>query len=185
MRVLFVPPSANEFLHILTKEHHSNQIGEGVYVSPVLRQRGFGFLSILRSLASRIIPFAKSKVLPSLATAAGNFTSGMLSDLVSDEPGPWKARVKKRGMTALKEVASGVKDRIQQTGQGRRKLRTRSRKVLKRKINKKPGGRRRNKTKNRRKKVNRRNSKFNKGVIQRRKRTVGVRKRKRTDVFSA
>ncbi len=116
----FVEPTPAEFLAVLCPQ----QRGSGsplIYHSPHLRQRGFGLGSILRSLASTLLPFARTKLLPSLVEAGGNFASGVIDDM-----GKMSLRksLKKRGKTAGLATLQGVKRRMQ-TGSGRRKRRPR------------------------------------------------------------
>jgi hypothetical protein len=105
----FIEPPVATFATLLNQ-----QSGGGFYTSPHIRQRGFGFLSFLRGVASHILPFLKHTVLPAAAPALGQFTSGVLSDLSS---GGLKSNFKSRMKQAANETVSGV--RRAQTGSGR------------------------------------------------------------------
>ena len=82
------------------------------YFGGVRRQSGRGFFGTVGNLLSRLLPFAKIYILPSAA--------GALQDIVSDlntEEMPLKESVKKRSVSALKNMARSY---LSQTGSGRK-----------------------------------------------------------------
>ena len=118
-RIEFVEPSVSEFLSLLAPQ----QGGGGnplIYTSAHHRQRGFGLGSILRSLASTLLPFAKTKLLPSLAEAGGKFASGLIDDIGKVS---FRQSLKSRGKSAGLSTLRGVKRRMQSGGARSRKRR--------------------------------------------------------------
>ena len=100
------------------------------YFGGVRRQTGRGFLSVFGNILSKLLPFAKQFILPSIASAAQNITS----DIASGDK-PFKESLKKHSMGALKGMARSYLD---QKGSGRKRKRTRTKSVAKKKQIKRP-----------------------------------------------
>ena len=134
--VEFVEPSPEQFLALLQGDRvvgRRTQLGGSiipVYSGSAVRQRGFGFLSLLRSIGSTVLPLVKNRVLPALAPAIGEFASGIVSDLHSRSPGGgigFKKSLKRRGRTALKRTWENMQHAQQGGGLRKRHRRRRRR----------------------------------------------------------
>ena len=136
--VEFVEPSPEQFLALLQGDRvvgRRTQLGGSiipVYSGSAVRQRGFGFLSLLRSIGSTVLPLVKNRVLPALAPVMGEFASGIVSDLHSRSPGGgggigFKESLKRRGRTALKRTWENMQHAQQGGGLRKRHRRRRRR----------------------------------------------------------
>lgn len=109
MRKQFVPPSHNEFLHILNGGGKRKKRGGGLQDIQVFRpttyRRGGGLFSILKSAAKVAIPFLLKNVLPSVVDGG----MGVLNDM--SEGKQFKHSVRERGRTAFNEVRGRVAKR--------------------------------------------------------------------------
>jgi hypothetical protein len=130
---VFIEPSTEDFLLLLGGPL---QGGSGqrvpVYVGS-LRQRGFGFLSLLRSIGSSVLPYLGKTVLPAVTPALGEFATGMLSDITSGNISTREA-LKQRGQQALKQSWENFRS---QHGRGSRRKAVRRLGVPKKLRNKK------------------------------------------------
>lgn len=114
------------FASILDPSKQLTQSGKGGvnFYQSQLRQRGFGFASLLRSIGNFLIPIAKSTLLPAVRPALRNLASGVLTDLTGGEN--FRRSVKSRAKQALKETGNTLLGR--QSGSGARKRKTKKKK---------------------------------------------------------
>ena len=137
-RVLFYPPSEDEFSSLLGQIYYSS--GSGLdniriakFSAPTrLHQRGGGFFSSLANLAKTAAPFLYRTIAPS----ALKFTQDVIQDVSSGQSG-LKGALKKRGIQALKGVATKLMKGGRKKRQ-RRSIKKRVKKNLNTKKRKKP-----------------------------------------------
>ena len=85
------------------------------YFGGVRRQAGRGFFSSIGNILSKLLPFAKQYILPSIGSAAQN----IISDISTGDR-PLKRSLKKHSISALKGMAKSYLD---QKGSGRKRKR--------------------------------------------------------------
>jgi hypothetical protein len=189
---VFIEPSPEDFL-LLLGAPLKQQRGRGGEHVPVyfgsVRQRGFGFLSLLKTLTSSVIPFLGRTILPAVAPALGEFASGLLSDVGSGEVG-LKEAIKHRGKQAAKQTWQNLQSSTQKGGGGRKrspkskKKRIAQNKAKKLVQNKKQGGKKGGKLGRRRRRKKTGGRKGRKAGGNRGNSLVHVRFRRGNDVFS-
>lgn len=125
----FIEPSTDEFLVLLgvpLKQQRGGSVQHvPVYIGSV-RQRGFGFLSLLKSFGSKVIPFLGKTILPAVAPVLGDFASGVLSDVGKGGLG-LKESIKQRGKQAGIQSWENLKSNIQRGG-GQKRIQSRKQK---------------------------------------------------------
>ena len=97
MRVVFEPPTENEFAELFLLKGGSLQ-DINVY-NPSYHPRGGGLFSVLGGLMRKAAPF----LLKTIAPAAVEFGKGVLDDVGSGRE-PLKRAIKRRGVDALRNV---------------------------------------------------------------------------------
>lgn len=106
MRVVFIPPSTNEFKKLLGgyNENILKVNGSGLsdiqIFNPAPRKRGGGIFS---SIAKTIFPFLMRTVAP----VAKEFGSSVIKDIFIDKK-PVRNSIKRRGTDALKTVGRNI-----------------------------------------------------------------------------
>ena len=108
MKVIFHPPSEEEFLQLFVDSPTGGSLVDIKYFKP--SPRGTGLFGLLAGLARKAAPFLVKKALPS----GLNLIQNVAEDVLAGKN--FKSSIKKRGVKALGEV----RDKII-SGAGRRK----------------------------------------------------------------
>ena len=125
MRILFAPPSENEFkkLFSINRKVNGGGLNDITVFNPSVRRGG----GIFSTIARRVLPFLFNTVKP----VVKEFGKNVASDILLNNK-PWKETLKKRGVTALKETGRRVF-----SGSGSSRVRKKSTRVKRDKIHKK------------------------------------------------
>ena len=98
------------------------------YQSPIYRQKGRGLGSFFSHMFTKLIPFARSTLLPAAQRYIVPHATAMLKNVASDvinQKQSFREAMKNHGLDALKNAGNSV---INQSGSGRRRKRSLKRK---------------------------------------------------------
>ena len=106
MRVVFIPPSQDEFKKLFMRSplKHGGGLSDISIFSPhISNRRGGGVLSTLSGIARKVFPF----MIKTLKPVAKQFGASVLNDVISGRR-DFKTSLKKNGIKALKKSGSRI-----------------------------------------------------------------------------
>ena len=120
MRVVFIPPSRDEFkkLFMTAPLRHGGGLSDiSIFTPHISNRRGGGMLSTLSGIARKVFPFMAKTLKP----VAKQFGASVLNDVMSGRR-DLKTSLKRNGVKALKNTGSKILQQSGSVSKNRRKI---------------------------------------------------------------
>ena len=120
MRIVFIPPSRDEFKKLFMRPplRHGGGLSDiSIFTPHISNRRGGGMLSTLSGIARKVFPFMAKTLKP----VARQFGASVLNDVISGKR-DFKSSLKRNGFKALKNTGSKILRQSRNVNKKRKKI---------------------------------------------------------------